>query len=350
VRVRRPLPEPLRPAAILGVIATLSACGPKEAPRTATPAPTHIDATPASGDLAWTIGDTSRPLRSGAALVGPGGRLLLYFSHLALAETDRPCDARDALRNPSGGPERVFAEVPRGLDAPYPLGRTVSPEPLQLLPLAKGVSPGAAPRVFHHGLELTSIDWKPGGRVLGRVAWMSSSPATFGEGRFDLPLCATQKELDALEQLPKTHPVAPTGLVKGRTATTSFTLARAFAEIAPHHDLPPHPARLELYSDPLVTCETRHAGKGVTLFVDIDPETALGRRNATRQPIRAVECASGTLRFACFGDRDAVHGFVDLRETDLRVGGAVRGTLAVEGEGTASVAGTFDVELCKPDS
>lgn len=327
-------------------IVLVSACGPKEAPRPPPLPPEPIVAAPASGDLSWSVDETSHPMRAGAVSIGPGGRLELVFAD---AKVDKACDVVASMRDPQKGPERVRIDVPRGLDVDYPLGRKISSEPLRLLPVAGKSESATARTLGRYGLELESIEWKPGGRVVGRVAWVSSFPQTFGEGRFDLPLCASQVEIDGLAKISKPHPIDPKGAVKGKTANAAFVAARGFADVRPASGLPPHISRIELSSDPLATCASRGGPHTTSVLVDIDPETGLGKRNASRQPIRDASCEGNHVRWQCFGERENVRGFVELRETDLRVGGSVKGALAIEGDKGSAVSGEFDLELCKPE-
>jgi hypothetical protein len=330
---------------VLGGIA-FGACGPKDVLRPPPPPPPPIVAAPASGDLSWSVDEVSHPMRTGAASIGPGGRIELLFAD---AKVEKACDAVATMRDPKTGPERVRVDVPRGLDVDYPLKRTVSSEPLRLLPVDPKAQSATARNVARYGVEIETIEWKPGGRVVGHVAWVSPSPQSFGEGRFDLPLCATQAQIAALDNVSKPHAIDPKGPVKGKTVSSAFVAARAFAEVRTLPGLPPHIVRIELSSDPLATCASRGGPHTTSVVVDVDLETGLGKRNGSRQPIRDARCEGNHVTWPCFGESVNVRGFIELRETDLRVGGFLKGALAIEGIDESAVSGVFDVELCKPE-
>src|SRR5262249_26917540 len=158
------------------------------------------------------------------------------------------------------------------------------------------------------------------GRVTGRLAWVGQPKdaahgvevTTLGEGQFDVPLCATQPEIDAVAST-KPRPIdPPTTPAQGTTTTGAFTSARAFAVLRSWYGLPPHPARIELTTDPLVDCGTRATAKGTSLRIDLDAGTALGRHNGTRQPIGDVECGAGATTWDCMGDATSARGFIEV--------------------------------------
>jgi hypothetical protein len=49
------------------------------------------------------------------------------------------------------------------------------------------------------------------------------------------------------------------------------------------------------------------------------------------------------------GDATSARGFIEVRESDLRIGGHLRGVIAVAGPSGALVQGAFDAQLCAPD-
>lgn len=332
------------------VVLLLAGCPrPVEAPP---PAHDEVHALPASGDFSWSIGDQPHPLRAGAAFFAPGGALEIVMADVEVAS---PCELVATTRDPNSGPERVRVRVPRGLDVDYPLHRSISPDMLQLPPLDPKQAHSGGRLVPRYSLELESVDWKPGGRIVGHIAWVGLPPSsangvsisTFGEGRFDLPLCAPQSDIDLLALLPKPHQVpSPTGPIHGSTLTGPFHAVRAFAELRPWQGLPPHVTRIELYPDPFVTCETRATAKGTAIFVEIDSETGLGKHLGVREPIGELQCRAGSTNWDCLGDPLGIRGFVELREVDLRVGGHVRGAIAVEGAKGSGVLGALDVDVC----
>lgn len=343
-----------RVPALIALAATTSAC-----PRPAAPTPpptsdTNVPADPATGDFSWSTGDVRHPMRAGAIFLTPGGGL-----DLVLAEFDArsPCALHDDVLDPTRGPERVYVHVPRGLDVEYPVHRAISPELLQLQPLERKKPNAGGRAVARYELELESLELRPGGRAVGRLAWVGVAPGaapgieieTFGEGRFDVPLCASRAAVDALAALPAPRTPALTMPVTGQTLTGPFTVRRAFADLRPWFGLPPHVTRLELYPDPFVTCATRATAKGTALLIDIDSGTGLGKHNGSRQPLSSVECRAGTTTWDCLGDAPSIRGFIEVSDSDLRVGGHFRGALALEGERVTAVAGTFDVEICGGD-
>lgn len=323
-----------------------SACGPRVDPSAPTAAADEpIAAAPASGDFRWTVGDDTHVLRAGAARVGEGGWLEIV---LVDGELDEPCALASTL-DPLNGPPRVRVDVPRGLDVAWPIGVPISPDTLQIQPQAPGAP---AIRVLRYALELEAIEAKPGGRVTGRLAWITPKrsesgatvPRTVGEGRFDVPLCATPSQLAAL---PAPRAVSPSGPVKGRTSSGPFASGRVLAILGPTSEgVPPHVARLELYPDPLVACATRALAKGTAVVIDLDVETGLGERVKTRQPVTTVKCDAGKLAWDCFGPQRAVRGFVRLDVVEPRVMGAVRGSVAIEGAEGAGIAGGVEAEVC----
>jgi hypothetical protein len=308
-----------------------------------------IDAAPARGDFRWTVGDDAHVLRSGRVTLGAGGRL-----QFALADREAPHACGDDLANlpPTEGPARLTLQIPRGLDVEWPIRRPVSPETLELFPHS---GERATFRVRRYAIEIDAIELRPGGRVTGRLTFISAPRATaegtrprsFGEGRFDLPLCASASEIAALSSLPKPRKFDPSGPVKGRTESGGFLAARVFADLVRAPGLPAHVARLELHADPFVACETRATAKGTSLIVEIDLETGLGGRVGVRQPVGPVHCAAGKLSWECFGSEPSVRGFVEIRASDLRPGGRLTGALAIDGAG-AQISGLFDAELCAP--
>ncbi len=333
---------------LLLVLVLASACGPRVDASAPTPAADEpIAAAPATGDFRWTVGDDTHVLRAGAARVGEGGWLELV---LVDGELDEPCALASTL-DPRNGPPRVRVDVPRGLDSAWPVGLPISPDTLRVQPLSVDVS---QIHVQRYALELEAVDAKPGGRVTGRLAWITPKrtelglavPRTVGEGRFDVPLCATRSELDAL---PAARAIAPSGPVKGRTSSGPFASGRAFAILgATSEGVPPHVARLELYPDPLVLCATREEAKGTAVVIGLDVDTSLGERLKTRQPITTAKCDAGKLAWDCFGPQRAFRGFVQLDVAEPRVGGEVRGTLAIEAPNGAGITGTFEAEVCAP--
>ena len=343
-------------AIVASTVASILACTPAPAPKPPPPV-TIVAAAPASGDFDWSFGETRHPLRAGAAFLGVGGALELV---LADGDVSSPCDIVGVTADPSRGPERVRVHVPRGLDEPWPLHRAISPGALLLQPLA-GTAADEARRVARWELELESIAPTPGGRVTGRLAWIGPSSGassvgagaaagesrSFGEGRFDLPLCASQPELDAVASLPPTRAIDPGAApLHGTTSSGAFTSARAFAVIRPWFGLPPHPIRIELVSDPLASCATRRDARGTALLVDVDSGTGLGAHDGSRQPVGAVECRAGTTTWDCLGAPAITRGFVEVHARDLRVGGHLRGSMAIAGGPGTLVAGAFDAELC----
>jgi hypothetical protein len=342
-------------AATTAITAALVVCGcPRAKQPPPSPTSTAFTAQPASGDFDWSIDDQRHPLRAGAAFFGAGGSLELV---LADADVATPCDAKKLAADPERGVERVRVHLPRGLDVDWPIGHVVSPGTLQLHPLDRSKINAGGRIVPRYELELSSIEVKPGGRVIGRLAWVGQpkdaahgvDAATLGEGQFDVPLCATQPEIDAVVST-KPRPIDPPSTpAQGSTTTGAFTSARAFAVLRSWYGLTPHPARIELYTDPLVDCGTRATAKGTSLLVDLDAGTALGRHNGTRQPIGAVECVAGTTKWDCMGDAASARGFIEVRESDLRIGGRLRGVIAIAGPSGALVQGAFDAQLCAPD-
>ena len=333
------------------VCATMLACPHPSAPPPPPTSDTNVAADPATGDFSWSTGEVRHPMRAGAVFLTPGGGLDIV---LADADAKAPCALHDDVPDPTRGPERVYVHVPRGLDVDYPLHRAISPELLQLQPLDRKKPNAGGRAVARFELELESLDLRPAGRVVGRLAWVGVAPGaapgieleTFGEGRFDVPLCASRSAVDALATLPAARVPNLTVPVTGATLTGPFTVQRAFADLRPWFGLPPHVTRLELYPDPFVTCATRATAKGTALLLDVDSGTGLGKHNGTRQPLDSIECRAGTTTWDCFGDPPSIRGFIEVTDSDLRVGGHFRGALAIEGERATTVAGTFDVEIC----
>jgi hypothetical protein len=155
--------------------------------------------------------------------------------------------------------------------------------------------------------------------------------------------------LDEVASLPPPRDPKTSGPLTGTTLTGPFTAQRAFADLRPWFGLPPHLTRLELYPDPFVTCATRAAAKGTALLVDIDSGTGLGKHNGTRQPLSTIECRAGTTTWDCLGDTPSIRGYIEVHDSELRVGGHFRGALAIEGERATTIAGQFDVEICGGD-
>ncbi len=331
----------------LGVVALAASLG--GCPREAAPPPPPIDgpihAQPPSGDFTWSVGGQRHLLRAGAVSIGRGGGLDVV---MADGEVGSPCDIVESSLVATAGPERAYFHVPRGLDVEYPLRRTISPDVVQLQPIdrKKAGAEADARIVPRYELELESLDLRPGGRVVGRIAWIGREPTAYGEGRFDLPLCASQRAIDELASLPGPRQLEPKGDVQGATLTGPFVAAHAFAVLRPWYGLPLHPTLLELYPDPTLACATRHDGKGTGILIDIDSGTGLGKHNGTRQPLGAIECRAGKTTWDCLGDPPDIRGFIEVRQLDLRVGGKLRGALAIEGENGVSIAGLIDVELC----
>lgn len=328
----------------------LAGCGGARASTTVAPPKPLPPAAPARGDFTWSIGDAHHPIRAGVARLLPGGAVEIV---LADVDVEPPCAllAPAAAGAPALAPERVRVVVPRGLDVDYPLGRPISPAPLTLesslqVPFERDVA--------RYSLIVEELQLRGGGRVSGRLAWVDPPrgrgeqrlAGTFGEGRFDLPLCVSRAELDALGALPAARVVAPRGALRGRTLDGAFIAARAFAIVESAPGVPPHVDRIELWSEPLVGCLDRAAAKGTAIVVGVDPETGMGQRLGARQPVVRAECMRARSRWDCLGEGGQLRGFVELLSVDARIGGEVRGALAIDGAGEASVAGELVAEVC----
>jgi hypothetical protein len=312
-----------------------------------TPPKPLLPATVARGDFTWSIGEQTHPIRAGAARILPGGAVEIV---LADTDVDPPC----ALLEPGRAAvprERIRLRVPRGLDVEYPLGRPISPAPIAIDSATVEPFDGDIAR---YSLVLDDVQLRSGGRVLGKLAWLDPPRlrgdkkllGSFGEGRFDVPLCATQPDLDVVASLPGVHAVAPRGGIRGRTVDGAFLGARAFAILQTTPGASPRIDHLELWTEPLVGCLDRANAKGTAVVLGVDPETGLGQRNGTRQPIVRADCQRARSRWDCLGEPELLRGFLELRAVDPRVGGEVRGVLALEGSGDTNVAGEIVAEVC----
>jgi hypothetical protein len=310
-------------------------CGPERPPPKEVPRVDPFSAVAAaSGTFTWTIGQTTHSLHAGAALVGVS--MASMQLRLADAPSQTACGNLDE-RDDYGGHERIDVDVPRGIDVPFSVGTTVSPDPILLHPFARAGTYGGARFVTRYSLRIESIEWKTGGRVVGTLSWSPhASSESSGSGRFDLPLCVVNPKAP-----PKPRSLSPSGTVQGTTRVGPFTSGKALAFFGPYNGNEPYVHSIGFFPDPQVSCATYLDATSFMLRVHLDGETGRGARNGTRQPVHA----------SCVEDhhsRGCAQGFVDLSSLsplEAKPGGSVRGTVAL-GEGGFDVQGEFDAVVC----